>query len=274
MHGPTEFYAIERFNLARKVAAADTVVCISDFCRSQLMLLSSPESWEKLIVVHCGADLARYRYRAPRTVDDRELKVVCVGRMVARKGQAVLLDAIKRLSDAEGDAPRISLTLVGSGPAEEHLRAQAARLSIEDRVRFVGAVGQDEMPHVMDTHDVFCLVSLAEGVPVVLMEAMAVGLPVVTTPIAGIPELVDDEESGLLVPPGRPDALAGVLARLAADAGLRERLSHTARKRVEADFDSGQCASQLAQAFAELAQVPISLELVQGSGEQNLLHDL
>lgn len=275
MHGPTEFFAVERFNLAAKVVAADRVVCISEFCRSQLMLLCSPDCWEKLVVVHCGTDLARYSYRPPPERAAGELSVLCVGRLVQRKGQAVLLEALARLRKeppvgADGQAVRVQATLVGSGPAHSSLRGLADRLGVADLVTFAGARGQDELPSLFADHDVFCLASFAEGVPVVLMEAMAIGLPVVATAIAGVPELVVDGVSGLLVPPGRAEALAGALSSLASDRALAERLASAARTKVEAGFDSARSAALLVQEFEARPRAPLSA----ASAEQDLLHDL
>ncbi|HET9733614.1 MAG TPA: glycosyltransferase family 4 protein [Acidimicrobiales bacterium] len=270
MHGPTEFFAVERFNLARKVAAADGVICISDFCRSQLMLLCPSSDWQKLGVVHCGADLGRYRYRRPP--QSEQLRILCVGRLVARKGQALLLHALSQLSDA---GVRASLTLVGSGPALKDLQALAGRLGVAGQVRFAGPKGQDELPAVFSDHDVFCLPSLAEGVPVVLMEAMATGLPVVATAVAGVTELVTAGTSGLLVAPGRADALAEALTRLGQDRDLCVRLSEAGRRAVEAGFDSAECAAELAARFSAMQERgPATGWLSGGPSEESLLHDL
>jgi glycosyltransferase involved in cell wall biosynthesis len=245
MHGPTEFREVTRYNLARKVAAADAVACISDFCRSQLMALVEPEHWPKLRIVHCGVDLAAYPLAVrppggPCTVLD-------VGRLVPEKGHAVLVEAVARVVRAGAD---VRLVVAGDGPEREALAADAARAGLGDRATFLGAVGQDRMAALYGTADVFCLPSFAEGVPVVLMEAMATGMPVVTTPIAGIPELVRDGEEGLLVPPGRADLLADAIAGLAVDAGRRAALGRRGRARVEAEFDVGREARRLARLFA------------------------
>lgn len=270
MHGPTEFFAVERFNLARKVAAADGVICISDFCRSQLMLLCPPADWEKLSVVHCGADLDRYRYRTPG--GGELLRILCVGRLVPRKGQTVLIEAVGRLAAA--DIP-VSLTLVGSGPALGDLQALAERRGVADRVSFAGPRSQDELPGLLREHDAFALPSFAEGLPVVLMEAMASGLPVVATSIAGVPELVGDGVSGLLVPPGRADALSEALRRLAQDSELRARLAEAGRRVVESSFDSARSADAIAGLFSAMqARPPSAGRLSSGAAEQNLLHDL
>ena len=234
------------------------------------MLLCPPAEWEKLVVVHCGADLARYRYQAPsRDGADRDLAVICVGRLVPRKGQAVLLEALAQMKDG------VTVTFVGSGPAAADLDALASRLGLGDRVSFAGAKGQDEIPGLLAAHDVFCLPSFSEGVPVVLMEAMAAGLPAVSTTIAGIPELITDGITGLLVPPGRADRLAEVLGQLWADPDLVGRLSRAGRDVVERQFDAEQCAAELADVFARM----VSRDGPDAAGssaraEKDLLHDV
>jgi glycosyltransferase involved in cell wall biosynthesis len=244
MHGPTELYSTEKFNLPHKVASADGVLCISEYTRSQLMYLSGPQHWEKLHIVHCGVDMERYPYVAPR--QGAGLSVLCVGRLVPQKGLDILVEAVAVLARRDVD---IRLVLVGSGPLEASLRHKVRRLGLEERVRFEGAVGQDDIGRYYAGADLFCLPSFAEGVPVVLMEAMATGRPVIATRVAGIPELVDDGTSGLLVAPGSVEQLVTALERLASSAELRERMGLAGRRKVEQDFDSRHCAEQAADVF-------------------------
>jgi colanic acid/amylovoran biosynthesis glycosyltransferase len=198
MHGPSEFDDVTRYAVAEKVRRASFVACIGDFCRSQLMKLVEPSQWEKLRVVHCGVDPRAF---TPAERNGRPgLHVLCVGRLVPDKGQSILLDA---LAELRSRGVGVTATIVGDGPDRAALEAQARGLDVE----FTGAVGQDRIRELYAAADVFCLPSFAEGVPVVLMEAMASGLPVVTTRVMGIPELVDE----VLVPPGRSDALADAL---------------------------------------------------------------
>ena len=233
MHGPTELADVAHFGLAAKARDADFVICISDFARSQLMALLDEHEWSKLSVVHCGIDPTRFD-AVVRPADRVPLSILCVGRLVPEKGQAVLLDALADLRSRGVDA---TVTLVGDGDSRHALESTARRLGLDDHVHFAGAVGQDDiLAHYRDA-DVFCLPSFAEGVPVVLMEAMATELPVVSTHITGIPELITDGESGLLVRPGRADLLADALARLAADPDLRRDLGRAGRAAVLAAFD-------------------------------------
>jgi len=248
MHGPTEFYSTDRFNLICKVANANAVICISEFARSQLMYLSEPSHWGKLKVVHMGVDLDRYRFEPPHQHD--ETVVLSVARLVPAKGLELLVDAVGSLV-ARGH--RIRAVIVGEGPLEAALKQRAAGLGAGAVIRFVGPVGQDEMVGYYVEADVFCLPSFAEGVPVVLMEAMATGRPVVSTRIAGIPELVEDGTSGFLVAPGNLGELTAALELLACSPELRAEVGLAGRRRVETDFDARRCAFEVAGVFSDVS---------------------
>jgi len=253
MHGPTEFSAVEDFGLAGKVVAADLVICISDYCRSQLMALVDESHWDKLVVIHCGVDVTQVEAPAKEVMDGRALRVLCVGRIVAAKGQTVLVDAVAALRRA---GVRAEVVLVGAGPMRSRVEQQVRAHDLEDVVRFTGPLGQDDIRRWYEWADVFCLPSFAEGVPVVLMEAMAAGVPVVTTQIAGIPELVEQGRSGILVRPGRADLVAAALADLARDPALRERLSDGGLAAVQAEFDQSKTVQMLRDAFAAIGRRP------------------
>jgi glycosyltransferase involved in cell wall biosynthesis len=247
MHGPTELYDVSWFRLGAKVESAAFVVCISDFARSQLMGLVAAEHWGKLSVVHCGVDTTAL---APRTSDGRRqdwpVGVVCVGRLVPVKGQLVLLEAVAELVRAGYD---VELALVGGGEMRDVLADAARRLGIDDHVELPGPLSHPDVLERIRAADVFCLPSFAEGVPIVLMEAMALGLPVVTTRVMGIPELVEDGVSGLVVSPGSRDALVDAMRRLIDDRGLRDRLGAAGRERVESDYVLAASAEQLRALF-------------------------
>ncbi|HET7445860.1 MAG TPA: glycosyltransferase [Solirubrobacterales bacterium] len=259
MHGPNELYDVSRFQLAEKASEAAAVACISDFARSQVMGFTDEERWSRLTVVHCGVDPTEFdpgetpsaNGGAPEKDAALEgaapFRVLYVGRLVPFKGQAILLEAIAALRARGIDA---RLTMIGEGPAREGAERRAAEFGLNGEVRFAGAVGQDEIRSHYAAADVFCLPSFAEGVPVVLMEAMAMAVPVVTSRIMGITELVDDGEQGLLVRPGRADELAAALERLARDPALRERLGRGGRAKVSAEFDVRESGRRLAAIFA------------------------
>jgi glycosyltransferase involved in cell wall biosynthesis len=248
VHGPTEFLNVHSADLAAKVEAAAFVSCISDFCRSQVMALVPAAQWPKLHVVHMGVDSGHFppmsSTRAAR--EKAALRVLFVGRLVGEKGVSLLLDAVQILQERQ---QQIELVIVGTGPLGEQLTAEVVRRGLTDAVTLVGAVGQDELPTWYAWADVFCLPSFSEGLPVVLMEAMLSELPVVTTVIAGIPELVKHDDNGLMVPPGRPDEIAAALQRLADAPHLRAELGAAARLTVQRDFDTSENGAALARLF-------------------------
>jgi colanic acid/amylovoran biosynthesis glycosyltransferase len=243
MHGPSEFDDVTRYALAEKVRRAAFVACIGDYCRSQLMKLVEPAQWRKLEIVHCGVDPRDF---APAERGGRAgLQVLCVGRLVPDKGQSILLEALAELRRRD---VALSATFAGDGPDRGALEAQASRLGVD--VEFTGAVGQGRIRELYAAADVFCLPSFAEGVPVVLMEAMATGLPVVTTRIMGIPELVEDGVAGVLVAPGRSGELADALEALAGDPTRREAMGRAGRAKVVSEYDIAQSVVALHQRFA------------------------
>ena len=126
--------------------------------------------------------------------------------------------------------------MVGDGPDRSSLEAEAARLGLVSQVHFAGAVNQDAIRRFYAHADAFVLPSFAEGLPVVLMEAMAMGIPCITTSITGVPELIDNGESGLLVPASDVDGLAAAIIRLMDDPALCQRLSERGREKVLTDY--------------------------------------
>jgi glycosyltransferase involved in cell wall biosynthesis len=243
VHGPVEFYDVSLNHLAEKLASSRFAVAISDFGRSQLMAVADDERWNDIHVVHCGIDPEAFPVSSTgRRSDTGRPHVVCVGRLVHIKGQPLLVAAVAELRRRGVDA---RLTLVGEGPKRAELVQQAQRLGIGDDVTFTGAVGQDQIGEILRSADVFCLPSMAEGVPVVLMEAMALEVPVIATRIMGIPELIEDGVNGLLVAPGRLDLLVEALRRLIDDADLRDRLGKEGRRRVLAEYDVNLSATRL-----------------------------
>ena len=250
VHGPDEFYDAERQMLAEKIRAADFLCCISSFARSQLMKLSPYENWSKFVVSPLGVDPEIFAPR-PERVSPETFEILCVGRLAPAKGQHILIDAVETLTQ-EGRSVR--LRLVGSGPDEASLWVHAERVAARDRVVFEGAVDQDHIRDFYAAANAFCLPSFAEGLPVVLMEAMAMEIPCVTTYIAGIPELIRDGEDGLLVPASDLDALVIALANLMDDAELRQRLGKSGRARVREHYDLRRNVERLAAIFAERVQ--------------------
>lgn len=230
---------VDRTMLAEKIGAASFVVTISEYNRKLLSELYGPEAAAKIAVVHCGVDLdvfdppARAARRGPLTL-------ICVGSLLERKGQHVLVEACARLAAA---GVSFQCLLVGEGEARPQIEALVRQHGLGGQVRLLGAQPRERVRELLAEADVMVLPSTStvsgrqEGIPVALMEGMAMRLPVVSTAISGIPELVTDGVSGLLVPDREPAALAAALGRLAADPALRERLGASAREKVLQEFD-------------------------------------
>jgi colanic acid/amylovoran biosynthesis glycosyltransferase len=247
VHGPDEFYDVEKLYLRQKVESAKFIFCISHFCRSQLMRLVDPIHWEKMHVVRQGVDPEVFRPTRHEQEAGNVLEVLCVGRLVASKGQLILLRACDLLL-RRGYSFRIRL--VGTGPDRKHLQAFAVQKNIP--VIFDGAKSNCEIRRLLDRADVFALASFIEGVPVALMEAMAMEVPCVSTSVAGIPELIRNGLDGLLVPPSSAEAMANALGRLLENPLLRRRLGIAGSRRVQEHYNLPQNVHSLAKMFREL----------------------
>lgn len=247
MHGISETDYPAGLMLGRKIEAADMVACVSWFGRAQGMRLVAPDQWDKMHVVRCGIPFDRLPPRQPQEKD--EPTIICVGRLSPEKGQAGLLSAFARLRAAR---PGLKLRLVGDGPARESLEALASQLDVSDAVTFVGRLPEAETLEEIARSDLLVLPSFMEGLPIVLMEAMALGVPVVASRVAGIPELVEDESTGLLFTPSDWDGLTAAIARLLDDEALRTSIADRAKHKVMAEFDVRRSAARLTDLFDRL----------------------
>ncbi len=245
LHGPDIFFEATHWRLDEKIKRASFVACISDFCRSQAMAFSPPEDWSKLHIIHCGVDPQRYT-PTPRP---QGAKLLFVGRLAAVKGLPVLFDALNILN-----TPDYSLAIIGDGPDRAMLDRMAREKGLEGAVNFMGYRSQSEVAEMLKDTDILVLPSFAEGVPVVLMEAMAAEVPVVATRIAGIPELVEDRKSGILVAPGRAIELAEAIDAILADPEAASAMGRTGRAKIFAEFDSQAEAARLAHLFQSYSQ--------------------
>ncbi len=244
-HGPEEFDKPLSIGLAEKIADAAFVVGVSSFGRSQLYRHAAVDSWEKIHVVHCGVD-ASYLATPPSPVPDCR-RLVCVGRLCEQKGQLLLVEAAARLR-AEG--VELELLLVGDGELRAPIEALIARHGLGDTVRITGWRGGAEVRAAVEGARAFVLPSFAEGLPVVIMEALALGRPVISTYVAGIPELVVPGECGWLVPAGSVDALAEAMRQaLATPADELSAMGRRGRHRVATEHDAAREAGDLAVLF-------------------------
>jgi glycosyltransferase involved in cell wall biosynthesis len=244
-HGPAIFFEPERWALGEKIARARFVVAISHFCRSQLMLFSDPAHWGKIAIVHCGVDPAGYGQKARKAPGKH---VIFVGRLDPVKGALLLLEAFAL---ALKDHPEARLTIVGDGPARGAAEDKARALGLSAAVTFAGYRTQAEVAGLLEEADMLVLPSFAEGVPVVLMEAMASRLPVIASRVAGVSELVEDGVSGFTVPPGDAATLADRIGRLMSGPDPARTMGVAGRRMVEAEFDIAREGAWLAEIFRE-----------------------
>lgn len=249
LHGSGEFVDVVGFHLAEKVKYAHFVVTISHFGRSQVMNASDSAHWHKVIVVPLGVDIHEYapppyHPRAP----DPPLRLISVGHLSRVKGYPLLIEAVHQLRSR---GKNVQLTIVGEGSCRRELEALIAKRGVGDFVRLAGACNHSRIPEYLAGSDAFALSSFLEGVPVVLMEAMAMELPCVATRITGIPEIIDDGIDGLLVPPGSADHLAEAIGRLADDAALARRLGVAGRVKVHAKYELHRNTERLCEEFRD-----------------------
>ncbi|MEJ6404885.1 glycosyltransferase family 4 protein [Yoonia sp. 2307UL14-13] len=230
-HGPAIFFEPEKWRIDEKVARAKYVIAISHFCRSQLMLFSDQAHWGKFKIVHCGVLPDRYGRDQDRAFGKH---ILFVGRLDPVKGGPFLLEALAKV---RAKHPEATLTVVGDGPARNTLERQADDLGVAPAVTFAGYKTQTEVADILGTADMLVLPSFAEGVPVVLMEAMASRIPVIGSRVAGISELVEEGVSGYLTPPGDVATLTARLDTLLSDPALCQRMGAAGRAKVVADFD-------------------------------------
>lgn len=208
---------------------ADMIIAVSKEQKNIASKLGVPEN--KIRIIPNGVDSKNFSQEVKETNDFR---ILYVGRLVQEKGLGYLLEAMKSIID---ELPDASLTIVGEGIKKADLEKHVQELGIREKVRFLGAKPHEEIPHYLEDADVFVLPSLSEGLALVILEAMACGKPIVATNVGGIPDLVVDEETGLLVPPKDSKALAEAIKRILRDDDLRLKISKNSRKRIEERFD-------------------------------------
>jgi glycosyltransferase involved in cell wall biosynthesis len=247
VHGPDEFYEASVQHLREKVIAADFICCISHFARSQLMKLSPYAHWHKLVVSRLGIDPSVFQPVEPPS-GRAHFEILCVGRLTSAKGQHLLVDAVGTM---HRQGRRVRLRIVGGGDDRASLEAQVRSQQLDSVIIFEGPVNQDAIRALYAQADCFCIASFAEGIPVVLMEAMAMQIPCVTTHITGIPELIRHKVEGLLVAPSDSDGLVQELSRLMDDPALRRELGANARQRVLESYDLARNVDLLAQIMRE-----------------------
>jgi len=232
IHGPDEFSDVAGFAMAQKVRDSVFVCAVSNFARSQILRACPSSEWGKIHVVALGVNADIYTPGQFREAPD-PFEVISVGRLAPVKGHAVLVEALDLL---RRQGRQVRLRIAGDGPERKNLEREVAARGLSGQVVFEGWLAQEKVLTLYRGADLFALSSFAEGVPVVLMEAMAMEIPCVAPCIHGIPELIEDGVSGLLVPPASPEKLAAAIGRLQDDGGLRRRIGAAGRQQILARY--------------------------------------
>ncbi len=248
VHGPEEFDKPQFIRLDEKIRRAAFVVAISSYGRSQLYRWVDHTYWPKVKVVHCGLEAAFHQV-APVPIPAAP-RLVCVGRLCEQKGQLLLVEAAQRLA-AKGIA--FEIVLAGDGEMRREVEDLIALYGLYGRVRITGWISSDQVREEILAARGLVLPSFAEGLPVVIMEAMALRRPVLTTYVAGIPELIRPGENGWLFPAGSVEELVAALEDfLAQPVSVLERMGEAAYTRVLARHDIDTEAAKLAGLFRDV----------------------
>jgi colanic acid/amylovoran biosynthesis glycosyltransferase len=245
LHGSEEFDRPESLSLDAKLERAAFVACISSFTRSQLMRWSSPDQWHKISIVHCGLD--SFFLDGPVPPPAVEPRLVCVGRLDGSKGQMILIEAARMLHEA---GVSCEIVLVGDGPFRERVEAAIAHAGLHNAIRVIGWSSGARVKEEIIAARALILPSFAEGLPVVIMEAMALGRPAISSYLGGIPELIESGETGWLVPASDEIALSEAMRTvLEAPTGELERIGAAARERIVERHDVTKEAAKLKRLF-------------------------
>ena len=239
-HGPDEFVDWGRGSLGLKVAQARFVIAISNFCRVQLARAAGMDHWDRLHIVGCGIDVDEF---APSDAPfDKSAPFVSVGRLCPQKAQTLVVEAVARVAKTH---PEIRVTLIGDGESRADVEAAIARHGIRDNITLMGWQDNDTVRAELGRARALLLPSFAEGLPVVIMEALALGRPAISTYIAGIPELVDGG-CGWIIPAGSVDDIAQAMdSALAAKPATLKAKGAEGRRRVQDRHDVRKNAAAL-----------------------------
>lgn len=228
VHGPEEYDAPRALSLGEKIAHSKFTVAITSYGRSQLSRWADPEHWDKIKVVHCGIEPTHFPMPLP--LPKGGARFVSIGRFVEQKGQLLALDALATVIKTQNDA---HLTLIGDGEMRPQIEARIAALGLENHITLTGWLDEAQILTELQNAHALLMPSFAEGLPMVIMEAMAAGRLVIATYIAGIPELVHAGKTGWLVPAGDADALADAMIDMAqTKRETRDLMAQASRVRV------------------------------------------
>jgi glycosyltransferase involved in cell wall biosynthesis len=248
-HGPEEFDKTQLIGLAEKIRRAAFVVAVSSFGRSQLFRCTDHEHWAKIFIVHCGLEPSCFSDE-PNYSSGQSF--VCVGRLCEQKGQLLLVEAFRRLLDRGIDA---HLTLAGDGELRPALECLIEKYQLGSNVHISGWISNPEVCQQLLAARALILPSFAEGLPVVIMEAMALRRPVISTYVAGIPELISNGENGWLVPAGDVEAIVNIMQKcLEVPPEILKEMGDAAFEKVFEFHDVNKEAAKLVKLFAGSAE--------------------
>jgi colanic acid/amylovoran biosynthesis glycosyltransferase len=249
VHGPEEFDKPQFLYLGEKVRRAAFVAAVSSYGRSQLFRWVAHQHWAKVKVVHCG--LERTFHEVPAVAAPSVPRLVCVGRLCEQKGQLLLLEAARMLA---AQAVAFEIVLAGDGEMRADIEALIVRHELQAHIRITGWISSAQVREEILAARALVLPSFAEGLPVVIMEAMALRRPVLTTYVAGIPELVRQGENGWLFPAGAVEELAAAMVDcLAQPVDALQRMGEAAYQRVLQRHDIDSEAAKLVRYFKATA---------------------
>lgn len=246
-HGPDEFVDPTAASMHLKVKHAAFVAAISNYCRVQLVRFSSYEYWDKIIIVHCGLHVDEFEPNYH--VDEHNQSLICVGRLCPQKAQLLFPPAVAKIKD---EFPNLHLNLIGDGESRQALEEAIEQHNVGHMITLHGWKANTEVREMVKQNRALLLPSFAEGLPVVIMEAFALGRPVISTFIAGIPELVDNK-CGWIIPAGSVEHIADAMrsALQASPLKLAEK-GQEGRRRIEVEHNLATIAPILHDAFAKV----------------------
>ncbi len=245
VHGPEEFDRPVFLKLSDKINRSKFVVAISSFGRSQLMRWVNFSKWNKINIVHCGLEPSFYNVAA--VAMPTAPRLVCVGRLCEQKGQLLLIEAAKNLHAQQID---FELVLAGDGEMRAEIESLIVKYKLQDKVKITGWISSTEVRNTILASQLLVLPSFAEGLPVVIMEAMSLRRPVISTYIAGIPELVTHGENGWLCVAGDvADLTNRIREALAASTNTLQKMGDAAYERVITRHNIDIEATKLAEHF-------------------------
>ncbi len=239
------------------VRSASKVIAISEYNKNQVLALCPGVNQDRITIIHCGIDLDLFSPPAERHPQNGAVRILSIGSLIDKKGHSILIQACKRLVSI---GLELQCTIIGSGPDEARLRQEIVESGLEDRVVLAGPRRREEVLEAYRHNDLFVLASQIseggdrDGIPVVLMEALAMRLPAISTRVSGIPELVRPGETGWLVPERDANALADTMLAVARQSEMGAHWACNGRTLVEREFEIKKNASRLIQVFQAVAE--------------------